>query len=130
MDGNRRLSRSAQHVALSTRRISAKGPKGAHTRSADMDDTIEDLRRRMEAAAEAMEFEEAQRLRDRINLIRGGASIMEAEQADTAGLTRQTPGQMGLGTSQQRVTPPPGWTAPRKPDPMTRGHNRRRGRSS
>jgi hypothetical protein len=95
-----------------------------------MDDTIETLRRRMEIAAHAMDFEEAQRLRDRINLIRGGASTEEAEEADTSGLTRQTPGAMGLGTSQQRVTPPPGWTPPRKPDPMTRGHSRRRGRTS
>jgi len=95
-----------------------------------MDDTIEDLRKRMEAAAQAMDFEEAQRLRDRINLIRGGASSEDAERADTTGLTRQEPGKMGLGTSQQRVTPPPGWKPPRKPDPMTRGHNRRRGRPS
>lgn len=95
-----------------------------------MDDTIEELRRRMDIAAESMDFEEAQRLRDRISLIRGGASTAEAEQADTSGLTRQTPGQMGLGTSQQRVTPPPGWKPPPKPDPMTRGHNRRRGRPS
>jgi len=95
-----------------------------------MDDTIEDLRKRMEAAAQAMNFEEAQRLRDRINLIRGGASSEDAERADTTGLTRQEPGKMGLGTSQQRVTPPPGWKPPRKPDPMTRGHNRRRGRPS
>jgi hypothetical protein len=92
-----------------------------------MDDTIEDLRKRMEAAAQAMDFEEAQRLRDRINLIRGGASSEDAERADTTGLTRQEPGKMGLGTSQQRVTPPPGWKPPRKPDPMTRGRNRRRG---
>jgi hypothetical protein len=95
-----------------------------------MDDTIEALRKRMEAASQAMDFEEAQRLRDRINLIRGGASTADAEQADTSGLTRQAPGAMGLGTSQQRVTPPPGWTPPRKPDPMTRGRNRRRGRPS
>ena len=77
-----------------------------------------------------MDFEEAKRLRDRIALIRGGASTEDAELADTSGLTRQTPGQMGLGTSQQRMTPPPGWKPPRKPDPMTRGHNRRRGNSS
>jgi hypothetical protein len=34
---------------------------------------------------------------------------------------------MGLGTSQSRVTPPDGWVKPRKPDPMTRGRNRRSG---
>lgn len=91
-----------------------------------MSSDIDDLRRRMEAAAAAMDFEEAQRLRDRINLLRGGATLSDAEQADTAGLTRQEPGRMGLGTSQQRRTPPPGWTPPRKPDPMTSGHSRRR----
>ncbi|HYJ84260.1 MAG TPA: UvrB/UvrC motif-containing protein [Allosphingosinicella sp.] len=94
-----------------------------------MSDEIGDLRLRMEEAAAAMDFEEAKRLRDRIALIRGGASPQEAESADTSGLTRQQPGRMGLGTSQQQVTPPKGWTPPRKPDPMTRGRSRRRGRS-
>ncbi|MCY7397351.1 MAG: excinuclease ABC subunit B, partial [Sphingomonas bacterium] len=50
----------------------------------------------------------------------------EAEAADTDGLIRQQPGAMGLGTSQQRITPPPGWPPPPKPDPMTRGRSRRR----
>ena len=45
-------------------------------------DTITDLQRRMETAAEAMAFEEARRLRDQISLMRGGASREEAEQAD------------------------------------------------
>jgi hypothetical protein len=113
------------------RRPATDGARAGRARSVGMDDdTIDDLRRRMEAAAQAMDFEEAQRLRDRINLIRGGASREDAERADTSGLTRQTPGAMGLGTSQQRVTPPPGWKPPRKPDPMTHGHNRRRGRPS
>lgn len=80
----------------------------------------------MMAAAEALDFEQAQRLRDRIALIRGGMSREDAEAADTAGLIRQKPGAMGLGTSQQRVTPPPGWTAPPKPDLMTRHHSRKR----
>jgi hypothetical protein len=90
-----------------------------------MSETIEALRLRMEAAAEAMDFEEARRLRDRINLIRGGAAAEAAAGADTSGLTRQQPGKMGLGTSQQRMTPPPGWTPPAKPDPMTKGRGRR-----
>ena len=94
-----------------------------------MGDDIEDIRLRMEAAAEAMDFEEAGRLRDRLNLIRGGASASEAERADTSGIARQRPGRMGLGTSQQRMTPPPGWTPPRKPDPMTRGNGRKARRS-
>lgn len=91
-----------------------------------MSDDIDVLRRRMEAAAEALDFEEAKRLRDQLNLLRGGASPEAAKDADTSGLARQQPGAMGLGTSQQRVTPPPGWKPPRKPDPMTRGRGRRR----
>ena len=80
-----------------------------------MADTIQSLRERMEAAATALDFEEAGRLRDRINLMRGGATATEAEQADLSGLERQRPGAMGLGTSQQRVKPPVGWKPPRKP---------------
>ena len=80
----------------------------------------------MAAAAAALDYEEARRLRDRIALIRGGASPGEAEAADTAGLKRQQPGAMGLGTSQQKLTPPPGWTPPPRPDPMTKGRSRRR----
>jgi hypothetical protein len=91
-----------------------------------MADTIQALRERMEAAAEALDFEEAKRLRDRISLMRGGATPEEAERADVAGLMRQRPGAMGLGTSQQQVAPPAGWTPPRKPDPMTRGRGSRR----
>ena len=94
-----------------------------------MSDEIGDLHRRMEEAAAAMDFEEARRLRDRIALIRGGASLEEAQSADTSGVVRQQPGRMGLGTSQQRVTPPQGWTRPPKPDPMTSGRSQRRGRS-
>lgn len=93
-----------------------------------MSDEIDDLRRRMEAAAAALDFEEAKRLRDRLSLLRGGATPQAVAAADTAGLTRQQPGRMGLGTSQQRVVPPPGWTPPRKPDPMTTGQARPRGR--
>jgi hypothetical protein len=91
-----------------------------------MDETISELAQRMKTAADAGDFEAARRLRDQINLMRGGASAAEARQADTQGLLRQQPGAMGLGTSQQRVTPPPGWTRPIKPDPMTAGHKRRK----
>ena len=87
-----------------------------------MTGTIEDLREQMETAAAALDFEEARRLRDRITLMRGGATFDEATSAaaDLSGLTRQQPGAMGLGTSQQRVQPPAGWTPPTKPDLMTR----------
>ncbi|WP_375244235.1 UvrB/UvrC motif-containing protein [Sphingomonas parapaucimobilis] len=86
--------------------------------------TLEDLRRQMEAAAERLDFEEAKRLRDRINLLRGGA---EDVAVDTSGLTRQQPGAMGLGTSQSRPERPEGWVQPKKPDPMTKGRGRRQG---
>jgi len=89
-----------------------------------MTDTIDQLYRDMEAAAAAMDFEEARRLRDRINLLRGGAPEQDAA-ADTSGLTRQQPGSMGLGTSRQQVTPPAGWVPPAKPDPMTSNTKRR-----
>ncbi|MEH3038780.1 MAG: UvrB/UvrC motif-containing protein [Sphingomonas paucimobilis] len=84
-----------------------------------MTETIDTLRAEMEAAAAAaMDFETASRLRDRINLLRGGAAPQAAQAADTSGLTRQQPGAMGLGTSRQRVEPPAGWTPPKKPDLM------------
>jgi hypothetical protein len=89
-------------------------------------DELERLEAQMAKAAAALDFEEARRLRDRIALVRGGASLDDALAADTAGLRRQQPGAMGLGTSQQQVSPPPGWKPPPKPDPMTRGRSRRR----
>ncbi len=84
---------------------------------------LEELRRRMEAASAAMDFEEAGRLRDQISILRG-QDTDKAEDIDTSGLRRQQPGSMGLGTSQQRMTPPPGWKPPAKPDLMTRGTSR------
>ena len=82
----------------------------------------------MDEAAAALDFERARRLRDQLNLLRGGASLDEALSSDTDGLVRQQPGEMGLGTSQQRMTPPEGWRPPPKPDPMTRGGAQRSGR--
>ena len=89
-------------------------------------DEIERVRIEMEAAAEALDFEQARRLRDQLALLRGGASAAEAAEAETVGLIRQQPGAMGLGTSQQRMTPPPGWKKPVKPDPMTKGRSHKR----
>lgn len=100
--------------------------------------TIADLTRRMEEAAAALDFETAQRLRDQIALLRvgghGGADDAdddsngegEADDIDPTGLVRQQPGSMGLGTSQQRMTPPEGWVKPTKPDPMTTHTSRRK----
>ena len=94
-------------------------------RSITMNKTIQDLQSEMEAAARALDFEEARRIRDRINLMRGGADAADAEQADTSGLVRQQPGAMGLGTSRQRPVPPPGWKPPPKPDLNTSGRKRK-----
>lgn len=91
-----------------------------------MTETLETLQKKMAAAVEALDFEEAKRCRDKISLMRDGATADAADEADFSGLTRQQPGSMGLGTSQQRVTPPSGWKPPPKPDPMTAGRNRRR----
>jgi hypothetical protein len=107
-------------------RANVLGPNPPRLRCAAMSEEIEQVQRRMEAAAEALDFEEARRLRDRLNLLRGGASPEDVATADTSGLTRQQPGAMGLGTSQQRMTPPPGWRKPTKPDSMTRATGRRR----
>jgi len=89
-------------------------------------DDLGKLEARMAKAAAALDYEEARRLRDLIALVRGGASLAEAEAADTAGLKRQQPGAMGLGTSQQKVSPPSGRKPPPRPDPMTSGRSRRR----
>jgi hypothetical protein len=97
-------------------------------RSCSMTSSIEELRLRMEAAAAAMDFEEASRLRDRISLLRGADPDATAD-IDTSGLDRQQPGRMGLGTSQQVMTPPKGWKPPRKPDPITMARARARGRT-
>lgn len=86
-----------------------------------MSRVLDDLRRRMEAAAAALDFEEASRLRDKISLLRGRQDIETDQEIDTSRLRRQIPGQMGLGTSEQATTPPPGWEPPKRPDPMTAG---------
>jgi hypothetical protein len=90
-----------------------------------MAESIEILQQKMDAAVRALDFEEAKRCRDRISAIRGGATPAEAEAADFSGLDRQQPGAMGLGSSQQRVSPPPGWKPPSKPDLMTSGRSQR-----
>ena len=90
-----------------------------------MSKAIEDLHSEMEAAAHALDFEEARRIRDRINLMRGGATGAEAAQADTSGLIRQQPGAMGLGTNRQQPVPPPNWKPPPKPDLNSSGRKRK-----
>ena len=102
-------------------------PQCPHVRWRQVPITIEILQQQMDDAVAALDFETAGRCRDMINAMRGGATAAEAEAADFAGLKRQAPGAMGLGTSQQRRTPPTGWRPPTKPDPMTAGRSRRGG---
>ncbi len=93
-----------------------------------MTNTLEDLRRRMQEAAADNDFELAARLRDQLSLLRGAADADAApDLTATTHLRRQQPGAMGIGTSDQRLKPPPGWKPPKKPDPMTAGHKGRKG---
>ncbi len=88
-----------------------------------MDDpAIVALEQAMAQAAADRDFEAAARLRDELHALRNGGDPIAA---DLAGLKRQQPGAMGLGTSQQRAEPPAGWVKPKKPDPMTRGAGHR-----
>lgn len=84
------------------------------------------LHEQMEAAAARLDFEEAKRLRDQIALMRAGAGPDAAQAADTSGLIRQQPGNMGIGSSVATPVRPAGWEPPRKPDPMTRATGRRK----
>ncbi len=93
-----------------------------------MSETLDDLRRRMQQAAADGEFELAARLRDQLSLMRGAADVDAApDLTATTQLRRQQPGAMGIGTSDQKFKPPPGWKPPKKPDPMTAGHKGRKG---
>ena len=79
----------------------------------------------MRDAAERNDFETAAALRNQLLVLRqaGGEG---AEGADYAGLKRQQPGAMGIGTQHPKVTRPAGWKPPRKPSPMTTNSGRRR----
>ena len=83
----------------------------------------ETLERQMREAAAAGQFELAAKLRDDLRAL---ADVDAAR--DTGDLHRQQPGAMGLGTNRQAVEPPPGWTPPKRPDPMTANRSRPRGR--
>jgi hypothetical protein len=83
------------------------------------DRSIAELQRRMAQAVAEEDFETAARLRDDLAAL--GVTGAGAFQ-------RQTPGRMGLGTDQGAYKPPPGWTPPPRPDPMTAGHKRPKGR--
>jgi hypothetical protein len=73
---------------------------------------LEDLERRMAAAAAAGDFETAGALRDAIARLRSGESNLQ----------EQRPGHMGLGSSQEDYVRDPAKPLPKKPDFMTRNH--------
>ncbi len=66
------------------------------------------LQKQMEAAAEAMDFEEATRLRDEIARLKGETPLGDVGQPP--------PGAMGLGSNAPVREPPKGWVKPKKPD--------------
>jgi hypothetical protein len=55
------------------------------------------------------------------------ARLAELESGQASYLRPQQPGAMGLGTSDEVPRRPAGWKPPKRPDPMTSGHSRRRG---
>lgn len=88
---------------------------------------LSDLEEEMAQAVASEDFETAALLRDRIELIRRDARVMEQPDADApqaSYLKRQEPGKMGLGTNQSSYVPPKGWVTPKKPNPMTTGHSK------
>lgn len=89
------------------------------------DDVIARLTAEMAAAAEAQDFERAAALRNEI-AVRRQATGGDAADADFAGLKRQQPGAMGIGSERPKRDAPEGWRPPKKPDPMTNGRSRRR----
>lgn len=84
----------------------------------DRDDVLAKLNAEMLAAAEAQDFERAAALRNEIAVLRHGTDTAD-DTGDFAGLQRQQPGAMGIGSERPRRTPPAGWTPPAKPDLMT-----------
>ena len=85
------------------------------------------LSREMQAAAEAMDFEEATRLRNEMARIRGEAPV-QAGDPDTVTVSQPPPGAMGLGTQVPVRQPPKGWVKPKKPDLMTKNVKPRGGK--
>lgn len=75
---------------------------------------IGELEKRMLVAAENEDFELAAQLRNEIKGLRG-------EEGGAPAVRKPPPGEMGLGTHIPVVSPPKGWTRPKKPDPMTGG---------
>nr|WP_140231116.1 UvrB/UvrC motif-containing protein [Sphingomonas japonica] len=76
----------------------------------------------MREAAEAQDFERAAALRNRLILLRQAGQGSAG--GDFAGLQRQQPGAMGIGSQHPKPATPRDWKRPAKPDPMTRGRSR------
>jgi hypothetical protein len=85
------------------------------------------LGKQMQVAADAMDFEEATRLRNEIARIKGEAPIAPGD-TDTVTVGQPPPGAMGLGTQVPVRQPPKGWVKPKKPDLMTRNIKPRGGK--
>jgi hypothetical protein len=93
-------------------------------------DTLAAIERAMADAAAREDFEEAARLRNQLFVARAGGDSADgddsaAPDADFAGIRRQQPGAMGIGSQHPRPARPAGWTPPVKPSPMTRATGRR-----
>ncbi len=82
------------------------------------DPILADLRRRLDEAVAAEDFEAAADLRDAIEVRTAGGSKLRP----------QVPGRMGLGTSDPAHLPPKGWVRPKKPPPLVGRHRPRGGR--
>jgi hypothetical protein len=87
--------------------------------SRSIHEKLVELERKMAAAAEAMDFEEAARLRNQIALIKGDGARVADDDVVTVTVSQPPPGAMGLGTQVPVRQPPKGWVKPRKPDPLT-----------
>jgi hypothetical protein len=81
-------------------------------------DDLTALKQFLADAVLAEDYEMAATLRDR---------IARLEPATPTKLRRQEPGKMGLGASDQKFKPPPGWKPPKRPDMMTTNTKPRRG---
>ena len=85
---------------------------------------LDELQRAMAKAAEALDFEQAARIKSEIDHLMG----QDAESGEGGPLAhRPPPGAMGLGTHVPVVSGPLGWKKPKKPDPMTAKVSRRKG---
>lgn len=89
------------------------------------DDRFAAIEAAMKEAAARQDFEAAAALRNRLIVARQTGHDPGDVDADFAGVGRQRPGAMGIGSQVPRREPPPGWKPPPKPDAMTT--NRKRG---